>query len=397
MKRIILYTGKGGVGKTTVAAATGLLAARKGYKTLVMSTDPAHSLRDAFNIELGPEPKEIRPNLYAQEIDVYYSVEKYWGKLTEYLQSLLSWMKVDEILTQEFSVLPGMEEVASFLWVNQHFRSGFYDVIVVDSAPTGETLRLLSLPDIARWWIVKVFPIERKVVKIIRPAVRVVTDMPLPEEKTYDAIEDLFQKLDSIHKTFSDPEISSVRLVLNLEKMVIKETQRAYTYLNLYGYPVDSVVINRTIPGDLKHPFFENWSKSQQDYREEVESLFSPIPVFEAPLFSGEVMGVEALEEFASVLFKEEDPVRIFFKGRPYEIVKNQGLYELHIKLPFASKEEIRLFQTGDELTIQVENQRRTMFLPKFLARLSVKRAYFQDGVLRISFKGKEKKLKEHQ
>lgn len=397
MKRIILYTGKGGVGKTTVAAATGLLAARKGYKTLVMSTDPAHSLRDAFNIELGPEPKEIRPNLYAQEIDVYYSVEKYWGKLTEYLQSLLSWMKVDEILTQEFSVLPGMEEVASFLWVNQHFRSGLYDVIVVDSAPTGETLRLLSLPDIARWWIVKVFPIERKVVKVIRPAVKVVTDMPLPEEQTYDAIEDLFQKLDSIHKTFSDPEISSVRLVLNLEKMVIKETQRAYTYLNLYGYPVDSIVINRTVPGDLDHPFFENWSKSQQVYREEVENLFSPIPVFEAPLFSGEVMGVEALEEFASVLFKEEDPVRIFFKGRPYEIVKNQGLYELHIKLPFASKEEIRLFQTGDELTIQVENQRRTMFLPKFLARLSVKRAYFQDGVLRISFKGKEKKLKEHQ
>ncbi|GIW48332.1 MAG: arsenic-transporting ATPase [Deltaproteobacteria bacterium] len=397
MKRIILYTGKGGVGKTTVAAATGLLAARKGYKTLVMSTDPAHSLRDAFNLELGPEPKEIRPNLYAQEIDVYYSVEKYWGKLTEYLQSLLSWMKVDEILTQEFSVLPGMEEVASFLWVNQHFRSGLYDVIVVDSAPTGETLRLLSLPDIARWWIVKVFPIERKVVKVIRPAVKVVTDMPLPEEQTYDAIEDLFQKLDSIHKTFSDPEISSVRLVLNLEKMVIKETQRAYTYLNLYGYPVDSIVINRTVPGDLDHPFFENWSKSQQVYREEVENLFSPIPVFEAPLFSGEVMGVEALEEFASVLFKEEDPVRIFFKGRPYEIVKNQGLYELHIKLPFASKEEIRLFQTGDELTIQVENQRRTMFLPKFLARLSVKRAYFQDGVLRISFKGKEKKLKEHQ
>lgn len=397
MKRIILYTGKGGVGKTTVAAATGLLAARKGYKTLVMSTDPAHSLRDAFNIELGPEPKEIRPNLYAQEIDVYYSVEKYWGKLTEYLQSLLSWMKVDEILTQEFSVLPGMEEVASFLWVNQHFRSGLYDVIVVDSAPTGETLRLLSLPDIARWWIVKVFPIERKVVKVIRPAVKVVTDMPLPEEQTYDAIEDLFQKLDSIHKTFSDPEISSVRLVLNLEKMVIKETQRAYTYLNLYGYPVDSIVINRTVPGDLDHPFFENWSKSQQVYREEVENLFSPIPVFEAPLFSGEVMGVEALEEFASVLFKEEDPVRIFFKGRPYEIVKNQGLYELHIKLPFASKEEIRLFQTGDELTIHVENQRRTMFLPKFLARLSVKRAYFQDGVLRISFKGKEKKLKEHQ
>ncbi|OGE21918.1 MAG: arsenic-transporting ATPase, partial [Candidatus Dadabacteria bacterium RBG_19FT_COMBO_40_33] len=275
-KRIILYTGKGGVGKTTVAAATALLAAKKGYKVLVISTDAAHSLGDSFDMELGPEPKEIMPNLFAQEVDVYYSVEKYWGKLTEYLQSLLRWLKVDEILTEEFSILPGMEEVSSFLWVYHHFQDELYDVIIVDSAPTGETLRLLSLPDVARWWIVKVFPIERKVIKVIRPAMKVVTDMPLPEDHTYDAIEELFDKLDSIHNTFSNPEITSIRLVLNLEKMVIKETQRAYTYLNLYGYPVDSVIINRTMPKELEHPFFEEWKKTQLGYREEVEELFSP-------------------------------------------------------------------------------------------------------------------------
>src|SRR3989304_1585448 len=391
-KRIILYTGKGGVGKTTVAAATALLAAKKGYKVLVISTDAAHSLGDSFDMELGPEPKEIMPNLFAQEVDVYYSVEKYWGKLTEYLQSLLRWLKVDEILTEEFSILPGMEEVSSFLWVYHHFQDELYDVIIVDSAPTGETLRLLSLPDVARWWIVKVFPIERKVIKVIRPAMKVVTDMPLPEDHTYDAIEELFDKLDSIHNTFSNPEITSIRLVLNLEKMVIKETQRAYTYLNLYGYPVDSVIINRTMPKELEHPFFEEWKRSQLGYREEVEELFSPIPTFEAKLFSKEVLGMNSLEEFGLNLFSKKDPIRIFFKGKPYEIIKEGGSYQLLLKLPFVSKEEIKLFQIKDELTIQIENHRRNILLPRFLADLPVKEAKYQDEMLRIIFEKKERK-----
>jgi len=395
MKRIILYTGKGGVGKTTAAAATGILAAKKGYRTLIVSTDAAHSLRDSLDVELGPEPKKIMPNLYAQEIDVYYSLEKYWGKLTEYMQSLFSWMKVDDVLSEEFSILPGMEEVSCFLWVYQHFQGGSYDVIIVDSAPTGETLRLLSLPDVARWWIVKIFPIERRVVKVIRPAMKVVTDMPLPEEQTYDSIEDLFQKLDSIHKVFSDPEISSIRLVMNLEKMVIKETQRAYTYLHLYGYPVDSVIVNRTMPKELEHPYFAEWKKSQQVYRDEMEELFNPLPTFEAPLFSREVLGPKSLEEFAETLFEGRDPTQIFYKGKPYEIVKEAGSYQLLLKLPFVSKEEIKLTQVGDELAIQVENQRRNLFLPGFLAKLSVHKAHMQDGVLRITFNKKEKKTKQ--
>lgn len=393
-KRIILYTGKGGVGKTTVAAATGLLAAKRGYRTLVVSTDAAHSLRDSFDLELGPEPKRIMPNLYAQEIDVYYSLEKYWGRLMEYMQSLFSWMKVDDVLSEEFSILPGMEEVSCFLWVYQHFQDGPYDVIIVDSAPTGETLRLLSLPDVARWWIVKVFPIERKVVKVIRPAMKVVTDMPLPEDHTYDAVEDLFQKLDSIHRVFSDPGVSSIRLVLNLEKMVIKETQRAYTYLNLYGYPVDSVIVNRTMPKELDHPYFEEWKRSQRVYRDELEGLFSPLPVFEAPLFSKEILGMNSLEEFGRILFSGKDPTRILFEGKPYEIVKEGGAYHLLLKLPFVSKEDIRLSQVGDELTIQIENHRRNLFLPGFLARLSVEKANLQDGVLRITFERKHRKAK---
>lgn len=392
MKRIILYTGKGGVGKTTTAAATAIQSSKRGYRTLVISTDAAHSLRDAFDIELGPEPKKIMPNLYAQELDVYYSVEKYWGSLTMYLQSLFNWMKVDDILSEEFSVLPGMEEVSCFLWVHSHFKDDLYDVIIVDSAPTGETLRLLSLPDVARWWIVKIFPIERKLVKVIRPAVKVVSNMPLPEDHTYDAVEDLFDRLDSIHKIFSDPKVTSIRLVLNLEKMVIKESQRAFTYLSLYGYPTDAVIVNRSMPVDLADPFFEEWKKYQQAYREEIADLFSPLPRFEAPMFSKEVMGVSSLEKFGETLFDGRDPTRIFFTGKPYSIVKHKGAYQLHLKLPFVSKEKINLFQTGDELTIQIENQRRNVFLPNFLARLEVRDAHFDEGVLKVSFEKKEKK-----
>ncbi len=395
MSRIILYTGKGGVGKTTTAAATALQAAKRGYKTLVVSTDPAHSLRDAFDQEIGPEPRKIMKNLDAQEIDVFYSVDKYWGDLTGYIQSLFRWMNVDDILAEEFSIFPGMEEVSCFLWVYSHFKEGNYDVIIVDSAPTGETLRLLSLPDVARWWIVKVFPIERKLLKVVRPAVKVVSDMPLPEEETYAAIEDLFERLDLIHKIFSNPDITSIRLVLNLEKMVIKETQRAYTYLNLYGYNVDSAIVNRTMPMELEHPYFREWKEFQSTYRKEVHELFSTIPILEAPLFTKEILGKDTLLEFGSTLFADKDPVEIFQKGKPYEIVKEKGVYTLVLKLPFVSKEEVKLHQVGEELTIQIENQRRNIFLPNFLAKLNVDKANLEGGVLKVSFEKRRSNSKK--
>jgi arsenite-transporting ATPase len=389
MKRIILYTGKGGVGKTTVAAATALKCARLGYKTIVVSTDPAHSLRDSFNIKLGPEPKKIGDNLFGQEIDVYYSVEKYWGKLTEFLQSLLGWMNVDDILAEEFSVFPGMEEISAFLWVNNHYHEADYDVIIVDSAPTGETLKLLSLPDIARWWLVKIFPIEKRVMKVIKPAIRVVSDMPLPEEKTYDAIEILFEKLDAIRQVFADPKVTSIRLVMNLENMVIKETQRAYTYLNLYGYPVDSLIINRTMPEELDHPYFKKWRKKQKKYRKDIDDMFSPLPMFDAPLFSEEIQGLKALDKFSTELFDHIDPTKIFYSEKQYKVVKNNDNFEMHIKLPFVTKKEVELFQVGDELTIHIENQRRNIFLPNFLAKLSVKKANFDGDVLKVVFQKK--------
>ncbi len=386
MGRIILYTGKGGVGKTTVAAATALQAAKKGHRVLVISTDAAHSLRDVFDQELGPEPKKVAKNVYAQEIDVYYSVDKYWGKLTSYIQSLFNWMQVDDILAEEFSVFPGMEEVASFLWVYNHYKENQYDVIIVDSAPTGETLKLLSLPDVARWWLVKVFPIERRVLKVIRPAVKVVTDMPLPEEDTYDAVENLFSQLNSIHQIFSDPDITSIRLVLNLEKMVINETQRAYTYLNLYGYPVDSAIVNRVMPKELDHPYFNQWKEFQKNYMKDVRELFNTIPIHEAPLLPKEILGKDALLEFGKALYSDKDPAQIFYKGKPYEILKEGESYSMILKLPFVSKEEVKLHQVGDELTIHIENQRRNIFLPKFLAKLNVDKANLENGVLKVTF-----------
>lgn len=386
MKRIILYTGKGGVGKTTIAAATAILSAKKGNRTLVISTDPAHSLRDVYEEEIGPEPKKLAENLYAQEIDVYYSVDKYWGQLTDYIQSLFSWMNVDNVMAEEFSVFPGMEEVSSFLWVYNHFKENNFDVIIVDSAPTGETLRLLSLPDVARWWLVKIFPIERKVLKVVRPAVRVVTDMPLPKDNTYDAIENLFEKLDSIHKIFSDPKITTIRLVLNLEKMVIKETLRAYTYLSLYGYPVDSMLINRRLPTNLDHPYFKEAKDIQNEYRKEVEDLFSPLPIFEAQLSPKEILGQKALHQFGKDLYKNLEPTKIFYEGKPYEIVKEDGHYNLLVKLPFIAKDKINLYQVSEDLTIQIENQKRNFFLPKFLAKKNVKKANFEEGFLKITF-----------
>jgi len=386
MKRIILYTGKGGVGKTTIAAATAILSANRGNRTLVISTDPAHSLRDAFEEEIGPEPKKLAENLHAQEIDVYYSVDKYWGQLTDYIQSLFSWMNVDDVMAEEFSVFPGMEEVSSFLWIYNHFKENNYDVIIVDSAPTGETLRLLSLPDVAKWWLVKIFPIEKKVLKVVRPAVRVVTNMPLPNDNTYDAIENLFEKLDSIHKIFSDPKVTTIRLVLNLEKMVIKETLRAYTYLSLYGYPVDSMLINRRLPANLDHPYFKEAKDIQNEYRKEVENLFSPLPIFEASLSPKEILGQKALHQFGKDLYKVSDPTKIYYKGKPYEIVKEDGHYNLLVKLPFIAKDKINLYQVSEDLTIQIENQKKNFFLPKFLAKKNVKKANFEEGFLKITF-----------
>lgn len=378
--RIILYTGKGGVGKTTLSAATAAYLSSLGKKVLVVSVDPAHSLSDVLEVEVGPEPKAIAENLFAQEIDVYFSVEKYWGKLQEYLRSLLKWQGVEEVLAEEMSILPGMEEVSAFLWINSHVEEGKYDVIIVDSAPTGETLRFLSLPDAASWWITKVLPLQRKLMKFIRPVAKVATDMPLPEEETYDALEDLFRQVYNLYYLLQNPKVSSVRIVMNPEKMVLRETEKAYTYLHLFGFPVDAILVNRVAE---KENFL---ATIQQKYLEEIYQNFYPTPIFEVPYLKEEVLGLEKLKELGRLVYGDKDPSEVFYQDKPFEVFERDGDFVLRLHLREVPKEKLEIFHSGDELTIRIGNFKKHFFLPRVLIHKEVKSAKINPPYLEITF-----------
>jgi len=378
--RIILFTGKGGVGKTTLSASTGAYLSELGKKVLVVSVDPAHSLSDVLEVDVGPEPKEISKNFYAQEIDVYYSIEKFWGVLKEYLKSLLKWQGIEEVLAEEMSVLPGMEEVSSFLWINKHAEEGKYEVIIVDSAPTGETLRFLSLPDAASWWVTKILPLQRKLMRFIRPAAKIVTDMPLPEEKTYDALEELFRQVYNLYYLLQNQEISSVRLVVNPEKMVIKETEKAYTYLHLFGFPVDAIFINRVV--EKESPFYE----IQKKYIERIVKSFEPTPIFMIPQVYEEVLGYEKLKEFGKKIYQDKNPAEIFFKDKPFEIFEKNGNYILKIILKEPSEEKLEVYQKEEDLIIKIGNFKKHFFLPRVLLNKEIKSACIKNNYLEIKF-----------
>jgi arsenite-transporting ATPase len=384
--RIILFTGKGGVGKTTAAAATALRASQLGYRTVVLSTDAAHSLADSFDLPLGPEPAPIAANLWGQETDVYYNLEKYWGTVQQWLRALLSWRGLDELVADEVATLPGMDELSNLLWINDHYASGQYDVIIVDCAPTGETLRLLSFPDIAGWWVEKILPVHRRMVKVIRPMVRPFSDIPLPTDEVYVAGEDLFRRLEELGTLLGSVDETSVRLVLNPEKMVIKEAQRTFTYLNLYGYATDAVICNRLIPAEVEDCYFQGWKTAQEQYFRLIQECFSPLTVFTAPLMEQEVVGLEMLGRVAAALYDEKDPTQLFFRGPVQEVTSEDGRYVLTIALPFVSKEQLSLTRAGDELIINVGSFKRSIILPRILHGLSTLGAKFEGNKLRIAF-----------
>ena len=385
MSRIIVYTGKGGVGKTSVAAATGLLAAERGYRTIVLSTDAAHSLADSFDTPLGPEPTLVGPNLWGQESDVSHNIAKYWGTIQSYVSSVFQWRGLNEVMAEEMSVLPGMDELASLLWIAEHHDRGMYDVIVVDAAPTGETLRLLSLPEAGKWWIEKIYPLQRKIAKVAGPIVGRVIGMPMPGDAVYKAGEELFGRLEHVRDLLTDPELTSIRLVLTLEKMVIKEAQRAFTYFHLYGYPTDLVACNRVIPDDAG-PYFEAWRQAQTRYWPEVQADFDPIPIRRAPFFEHEVVGMPMLRELGAALFEGEDPTAFYYRGQPYSVRREEGAFVLSLELPFTSKDEVRLHRNGDELVVQVGWWRRNLILPRALVDLPTSGAGFDDHVLKVRF-----------
>lgn len=378
--RIILFTGKGGVGKTTIAAATGAYASILNKKVLIISVDPAHSLSDVLEVELEAEPKEVNKNFFAQEVDVYYSVEKFWGELKDYIRALFQWKGVDEILAEELSVLPGMEEVSSFLWINKHLKDGIYDVIILDAAPTGETLRFLSIPDVAKWWIDKILPIQKKIVKVVRPAVKAITDFPLPEDETYDAAENLFNDLFFLYKTLQNPEISSIRLVANPEKMVMRETERAFTYLHLYGYPVDAVILNRVV--DENNFLYE----IQKNYLERIKTSFEPLPLFKVPYYNKEILGFDNLVKLGEEIYGSEDPLKVFYRDSPFEILSIDGKYILKLYFKNLKKDKASVFQRGEDLVIRIGNQKRHFYLPRVLTSKIAKEAIIRDNSLDVIF-----------
>jgi arsenite-transporting ATPase len=385
MTRILLYTGKGGVGKTSVAAATALICAERGYRTMVLSTDIAHSLGDAFGRELGAEPVEVAPNLWGQESDVFFNVARYWGRIQEYAASVLRWRGLDEVLAEEMTVLPGMDEVGSLLWIAEHHDSGAYDVIVVDAAPTGETLRLLSLPEAVKWWMDKVEPIGRRISRLTGPMIHRLIGIPMPSEEVFDAGEELFRKLEHMRLLLADATKTSVRVVLTLEHVVIKEAQRSFTYFHLYDYPTDLVVVNRVLP-DGVGDYFRGWYDKQREYAPLVERTFAPIPVLDAPFFDREVVGVEMLRELGAALYADRDPVDFFYRGRPYSVTRDNGAFVLSVELPFTSREQISLSRHADELLIDLGTWRRTLVLPRALIDAPAQGAKFEYDVLKIRF-----------
>jgi len=383
--RIIVYTGKGGVGKTSVAAATALLAAERGYRTIILSTDAAHSPGDAFDRPLGPEPVPIAPNLWGQESEVFHNVEAYWGTIQSYVSSVLQWRGLDTVVAEEMSVLPGMDELANLLWIAEHHDRGQYDLIVVDAAPTGETLRLLSLPEAGRWWLEKIYPIQRRVAQLTSPLIGRITGMPMPDRDFYTAGEQLFERLEHMHDLLADPERTSIRIVLNLEKMVIKEAQRSFTYFHLYGYPADLVVCNRVLPEDTG-VYFGAWREAQQRYRPLVDEAFAPVPVRSAPFFDEEVVGDRMLRRLGGIIFGDDDPTTFFYRGRPYTVRREGDRFVLELEIPFAKKDDVQLTRIGDELIVRVGSWRRNLILPRVLVDVPTGSAGFHADTLRIEF-----------
>jgi arsenite-transporting ATPase len=386
MGRIILYTGKGGVGKTTVSAATALRAAEMGYRTVVLSTDAAHSLADSFDVPLGPEPTQVTENLWAQESDVYFNIKNWWGIVQEWLTALLVWQGMREMEAEEIAVLPGMEELANLLWITRNYESDNFDTVIVDCAPTGQALTLLSFPEAARWWVDKVLPVERRLAKIAGPVVRGLTGMPVPNKPVFDAAEELAGRLAELHDLLSNREVSTVRLVVNPEKMVIKEAQRSFTYLNLYGYVTDAVVCNRLLPKAVADSYFARWRTAQRKYRRQIEEAFSPLPVLTAPLLEHEVVGMEGLRELAQQIFGNDDPTRVYYPAVAQEVRSRDGEYVLSLGMPFVQREEISLAQRGDELSIKVGSYKRQVLLPRALAGRRASSAKMDGDRLTISF-----------
>ncbi len=390
--RIILYTGKGGVGKTTISAATGMKLASLGYKTIVISLDVAHSLRDSYNnteqliAESTEKQVQIHENLWIQEINVQEAIVEYWDEVYNYIRSLLNRSGLESLVAEEIAVFPGMEEICALLYINQYVREKTYDVIILDCAPTGESLRFVSIPTTLEWYMHRIFKLERSLAKIAGPVIEKVSSVPIPKDAYFQNIQNLFDKLEGIDKVLTDPKITTVRLVTNPEKIVIKETQRAFMYFCLYGLCIDAVIINRIFPDGLEEKFFEIWKQTQQQYIAEAESYFSDVPIWKVNLFDNQIIGEDGLRKLGDVLYTNIDPADKFSEKRSYQFRKIEDGYQLTMQLPFLAKQDVDLSKHGDELIVTIGGFKRHVALPRSLANTKATGAKLTGKQLIISF-----------
>jgi arsenite-transporting ATPase len=392
--RILLFSGKGGVGKTSLAAATGLQLSRLGYRTLVMSVDPAHSLADAFDLETNlfhgktGDPHPITKNLAIHEVNIQKEIKRHWHEISSYVISVLRTTGISDVEAEELAILPGMEELSAMMYVNQFRRENAYDAIVLDCAPTAESMRFVSMPTTLEWYMKHIFPFQRTILKAVRPIANRVSPVELPTDSYFANVQNLFGKLEGIDELLVNPKTTSVRLVTNPERMVLRETQRAFVYFSLHGLTVDGIIVNRVLPSTITDVYFQEWRASQAAILEEIESYFAPVPVKRVPLFAHEVLGRERLEDLAGVLFREdEDPAAVTRTEAPYTFVKRDGHYEIRLQLPFAAKGEVGLFKKGDELVVEIGTLRRHIGLPVSMAALSPSKAKLENKVLTVEMR----------
>lgn len=390
--RIILFTGKGGTGKTTVAAATGLTLAAQGLKTLVMSVDAAHSLADSFDLPGALTDKHrgeavpVAKNLWIQEVDVTEEIGRHWKDISGYITALLAVTGVEEVLAEELAIFPGMEEVSALLYVNRYAKEKAFDVLILDCAPTGESLRFVSLPPTLDWYMTKLFRIQRSILKVARPVAKKVANVPLPPDRYFDNVQSLAEKLDGVDALLKDPMTTTVRLVTNAEKIVIKETQRAFMYFGLYGFTVDAVIVNRLLPKGMHDPFFDKWRKTQALFLEEAHRYFDPVPLFTLPLRDDQVLGPAALLSLGTELWAGREAAASFRSDAPYRYAKQNGRYVLTLDLPFVAKEDVDLAVASGDLIVRIGNVRHHVPIPRTLAGFTPSGAKVEDGKLTVRF-----------
>jgi arsenite/tail-anchored protein-transporting ATPase len=385
--RTILYTGKGGVGKTSVAAATARRCAAAGRRTLVLSTDPAHSLSESLETPLGGTPTAVAENLWGQEVQAQAEMERHWSAVQAWAGQLLIARGVDRVSAEELTVPPGLDELFSLLQVKAHYESGEFDVLIVDCAPTGETLRLLSFPDVARWWLERVFPQQSRIMDAARPFARAVLDIPLPGDAVLEDVGTLVRNLISMNEILRDHEHVSIRLVMNPDRMVVDEARRTFTYLNLYGFLTDAVIVNRVFGAEVGD-YFGAWRERQQEHLRAAVESFAPVPVLQAPWFEEEVVGAAMLDRLGEAVFAGHDPSAVLHDQVSQRLVVGRDGATWSVDLPLARRGEISLKKIGLELVVRIDGIKRTVLLPPALADYSPAGAAFEGGALEVRFHG---------